>query len=214
MSLIDAMRKVSDICGTQYGMTTVRQAAAAGVSRQQLARLVEAGLLERETHGVYRAIASAGDDLDWLRAVYLSIDPGVLAGERLAERERGGVVFSHAAAAAIHGIGDLRVDVVDLTAPVRRQGGSRDVRWHRRQLPSDAVQIWRGLPVTSPTVTVADLLNSYVDFSLAAQVLRDGISEIDISQLATLVRPSVARNSGTRHPVELVEKLAALAGVG
>jgi hypothetical protein len=112
----------------------------------------------------------------------------------------------------VHGIGDLMVGWVDLTSPVRRQTGRHGVRWHQRQLPRDAVTIRRGLPITTVTWTVADLINAYTDLSLAAQAVKDGLAEVDTSKLARLIRPSVARNLKMADPRAVVEKVITLAG--
>ncbi|MFB9955342.1 hypothetical protein [Cellulomonas denverensis] len=54
------------------------------MTRLQLARLAEAGVLERVDHGVY-ASASAPTEHRALRAAWLSLDPARTAEERLAD---------------------------------------------------------------------------------------------------------------------------------
>ena len=65
----------------QWGLITLQQVRAAGVAWRSLTRLVEAGLLERVAHGVYRVRGGAEPDHLDLRAAWLQLesDPVSLA---------------------------------------------------------------------------------------------------------------------------------------
>ena len=102
-----------DIAEGQWGLVTLRQANGAGVGWRSVARLAEAGLIERVAHGVYRIRGSdEADHLD-LRAAWLQLDPGRAAWERLDDPDV--AVVSHASAAALYGVGDFRADVHEFT---------------------------------------------------------------------------------------------------
>ncbi|WP_407320290.1 type IV toxin-antitoxin system AbiEi family antitoxin domain-containing protein [Isoptericola halotolerans] len=88
----------------QWGLLTTGQAAAAGVGKMMLSRMVADGELERVFHGVYATPSAAADRNTETRAQWLVLDPHRLAEDRLAEPHVAGVI-SHATAAAAYNIG-------------------------------------------------------------------------------------------------------------
>src|SRR5215207_9555055 len=94
------MAVASRIAAGQWGLLTTAQAEREGITRLQLARLTDAGVLERVDRGVY-ATASSATEHRALRAAWLALDPTRTAEERLAEPMTAGVA-SHTSAAALH----------------------------------------------------------------------------------------------------------------
>ncbi|WP_271986228.1 type IV toxin-antitoxin system AbiEi family antitoxin domain-containing protein [Pseudoclavibacter terrae] len=84
MSSISAVGALADVSAAQWGLLTTAQANDVGVSRVQLTRLARQGLIERLTQGVYRDAHIPENELDGLRAAWLSTEPGLLAEQRLA----------------------------------------------------------------------------------------------------------------------------------
>ncbi len=168
---------VARIAAGQWGLLTTVQATTAGVSRMMLSRMAEWGELERVMHGVYATPAAVGDELLEKRAVWLSLEPGRLAYERLADTLPFGVL-SHATAAALHHAGDILDRQVEVTLPSRYRARRPEVRAHRGTLHRDEVTLVQGLPVTTPARTVADLLADGHDrdhvATVAADMLRQG----------------------------------------
>ena len=80
-----ALQVIADITASQWGMVTTAQAGALGVPRLMLARLAEAGHLERLAQGVYRDAGAPSDEFEDLRAAWLSTEPKLLAEERLSD---------------------------------------------------------------------------------------------------------------------------------
>ena len=160
--------RLQDIAEGQWGLVTLQQARAAGVSWPSLARQVEAGLLDRVAHGVYRLRGAPEPDHLSLRAAWLQQDPGRPAWQRLDDPEV--AVVSHASAAAMYGVGDLRADVHEFTLPVRRQTRRLDVRIHRGRVPDDRRVILGGLPVMRAAWIVGQLLDDRVDPDAVAQI--------------------------------------------
>src|SRR5205807_180320 len=103
-----------------------------------------------------------------LRAAWLQLDPGRSAWARLDDPNA--AVVSHASAADLYGVGDLRADVHEFTLPVRRQSRRLDVRLHRGTVPDDQRILLRGLPVTRAGRMVGDLLADHVDPSAIAHI--------------------------------------------
>lgn len=185
---------LADIAAGQWGLVTTPQAVAAGLSRVQLSRLSKAGVLIRLSHGVYALRGSLGTENLELLAAWLTLDPTRLASDRLDNGPRGPVV-SHASAAALYNLGDLDADRHEFTAPTRKQTRRADLRLHRGTLPEEDVTLHRGLPITTPTRTIVDLLADGHDGGHVAGVLADAVRtrQIDPGALATRIGPYAAR---------------------
>src|SRR5664279_4584234 len=105
----EVVARVSRLAAGQWGLLTAAQAERDHITRSQLTRLADAGVLERVERGVYAATSST-DENRALRAAWLALDPARTAEERLAHPAGAGVI-SHTSAASLHGIGDLLDDV-------------------------------------------------------------------------------------------------------
>lgn len=204
------MAKVSRLAAGQSGLLTAAQAGREGVTRLRLARLADAGVLERVTQGVY-AVAGADDEHQALRAAWLALDPARTAEERLVDPATCGVV-SHTSAAGLHDLGDLLADRPEFTFPYRKQS-IRHIRLHQADLPSSDVTLVDGLPVTTVERTIADLLRDRHDpehvAQIAGQAARRGV--VDLSSLAEHLEP-LARRHGQRDGAALAEHLLDLVG--
>jgi hypothetical protein len=165
-----------DLAEGQWGLVTLQQARAAGVAWRSLARLVEAGLLERVAHGVYRVRGAAEPDHLDLRAAWLQLDPAEPAWHRLDNPDV--AVVSHASAASLYGVGDLRADVHEFTLPHRRQTRRSDVRIHRGRVPPERRIILRGLPTTRAGWMIGQLIADHVDPDGVAQIAREVLDRI------------------------------------
>jgi len=169
----EAIRALGALATAQWGLLTAAQARRMGVTVQQLARLSNDGALERVRHGVYRVAGSPSHQFEQLRAAWLALDPERLADERLAEDV---AVVSHRTAAAVHGLGDLEVDVLEFTVRDRRQSRDRQLRFHRGQLEESEWTLVNGLPVTTILTTIRDLAAARVDGGHLAGVVRDAVT--------------------------------------
>lgn len=196
-------------------MFTTAQARSLGVSRLDLARLSDAGLLERLAHGVYRDTGAPSSEHDELRAQWLSTEPSRFPEDRMADGAAG-VIVSGASAASLHGVGDLRADRAEFTVPTRRQTQRSELRYRVRALSPSSATVVDGLPVTTLEQTVADLIESRTDLSLVADALRDAsrVRMLDLDGLAMLLAPLAARNGHRRDDGHgFLRRLAAIAGI-
>lgn len=165
---------IADLTSEQWGLVTTRQAENRGIGRVVLARMSEAGRLERLTQGVYRLTSTPATPFDELRALWLSMDPKRLAEERLAEPD---IVVGGATAAWLHGVGDLQPTPYTFWSRSRRQSKRPDVRFRTRPVhPSDVTTV-EGLPVTTVERTIADLLTDREDLSLVVDAFRDAATQ-------------------------------------
>lgn len=189
-------RRIADIASSQWGMFTVAQARIHGVARANLAHRVRTGVLERTDHyGVYRLTAVPTSALDDVRAAWLSTNPELLAPERTAVQRPDAVVAS-AAAAMVHGMGDVYPAPYRIIVPGRRQSAKGAITYSWRALDYHDVQVVDGLPVTTRERTVVDLLSDEGDISIAADALRDalrGLYDLDEIRLAELLIPHAER---------------------
>lgn len=165
------LTRLRDVSEGQWGLVTLQQARAARVAWRSLTRLVEAGLLERVAHGVYRVRGAAEPDHLGLRAAWLQLDPARPAWQRLDDPEV--AVVSHASAASLYGVGDLRADVHEFTIPHRRQTRRPDVRLHRGRIPPGWRILLGGLPSTRAAWMIGQLLADHVDPDAVAQITRE-----------------------------------------
>src|ERR1700694_2163328 len=111
-------RLVPEFAEGQWGLITRLEREALGIRPATLSRLLADGTLERVTHGVYRVRGSGEPDHVGLRAAWLLLDPAVPAWERLDDPDV--ALVSHASAAELYTVGDLRADVHAFTLPARR----------------------------------------------------------------------------------------------
>jgi|SRR5665647_784305 len=210
--MTNVVARVSQLAAGQWGLLTTAQAASEGITRLQLARLADAGVLERLGRGVYAATSAAGEHLG-LRAAWLSLDPTRTAEERLGNPNVAGVV-SHASAADLHNLGDLLNDEHEFTLPQRKQTRREGIRVHRGDLTEQDVTIVAGLPVTTEERTIADLLRAGNDPEHVAQIIGQGVRRgvVNLNDLADSLDP-LARRHNQPDGSALVEYLLDLVGL-
>jgi hypothetical protein len=104
-------------------------------------------------------------------------------------------VVSHASAASLYGVGDLRADVHEFTLPVRRQTRRSDVRLHRGQVPDKQRLLLHGLLTTCAGRMIADLLNDHIEPASVAQITAEVVQRgFDYpSTIAECIAPSATR---------------------
>jgi predicted transcriptional regulator of viral defense system len=166
----------------QDGLLTTDQARQAGFTNSVLARLVQRGRIERTARGVYRV-------------PYIS--PGRFSQHReavlwaKANRGPSDVALSHATALVVYGISDANPQLIHLTVPrsarLRRQR-PKGVVVHRQDLSPEEITVEEGIPLTTISRTVVDLLHSNGRIDLVRQAISDArhaglISDAEVRQL-------------------------------
>ena len=210
--MTNVVARASHIAAGQWGLLTTAQAAHEGISRLQLARLADAGVLQRVGRGVYATTSSAGEHLS-LRAAWLALDPAHTAELRLVNPIAAGVV-SHASAAGLHQLGDLLDDQHEFTLAQRKQTARGGIRIHRGELFARDVTIVQGLPVTTVERTIADLLRAGHDPEHVAQIIGAGMRRgvVDLTDLAAHLVP-LARRHNQPDGSALLEYLLDIVGL-
>ncbi|MBL8233366.1 MAG: type IV toxin-antitoxin system AbiEi family antitoxin domain-containing protein [Bryobacterales bacterium] len=157
------------------GLFTSEQARNAGFADSVLARLAGRGRLERAARGVYRIPYIPLNRFSQCREAVL-----------WAQAHRGPmrVALSFETALAVFGISDANPSRIHLTLPagvrLRRQT-PKAVQLHRADLAAGEITMVEGLPVTSVSRTVADLLASGGRMDLVKQAISDARREGFIS---------------------------------
>jgi predicted transcriptional regulator of viral defense system len=136
-------RRVAELAARQWGVVSVAQLRALGLSKDAVQRRDRAGRL----HRVHRAVYAVGHTVlrregRWLAAV-------LACGE--------GAVLSHRSAAAHWGLLQTEATRIDVTAP-RTRAGDAKIRLHRsRSLDARDTTTHQGIPITSVPRTLLDL---------------------------------------------------------
>jgi len=200
MRAIDALRELSELTASQWGMVTTAQAVSRGITRMHLTRLVKEGQIERLGHGVYRDAGAPTDRLSGVKAAWLSIDPTLTAEERLLAPSPDAVV-SGTTATYVLDLGDLVPEPYEFMTPSRRQTQRDGIVFRTTKLSPQSITIRDGLPVTTPEQTIADLIERRIDKTLVADVFAD-VDSFNRQQLVDLLAPLALRNGFRRNDGE------------
>ena len=122
---------------------------------------------------------------------------------------------SHASAASLYGVGDLRADVHEFTIPVRRQTRRSDVRLHRGVVPDGQRLLLHGLPTTHAGLMIADMLDDHIEPESVAQITAEVVQRAldSPSSIAECIAPSAGRYGFRRCDGEaLLDHLLTMAG--
>lgn len=215
MKTIRALELLGEYTAGQWGMVTAQQALLSGIDGVTLHRLKSAGLLESVRRGVYAVTAAEASDARAEQAAWLSLRPETGGWARPKLDPDGGVI-SHESAARLHNLGDLVNTRVDITTPRRRTTRDPGVRLRRGELADADVVVLNGLPVTTPTRTIYDLLGQHADASHIATMVRQGVEsgQLRLDELAERIQPH-ARSYGATPPTgeALLELLLAQIGL-
>ncbi|MFG2409908.1 type IV toxin-antitoxin system AbiEi family antitoxin domain-containing protein [Streptomyces brevispora] len=153
---------LSGAAADQWGLVTAAQAKELGLNAVQLLRLAEAGLLENVSRGVYLLPASGIPRHVEIKAAWLRLQPKAFVWDRPAGHPDSGVI-SHASACQLHELGDIPAPDVEITVPRRRTTTEPFVRLRTAMLDPAEITIVEGLPVTTATRTITDLLQAKAD---------------------------------------------------
>lgn len=183
---------LADTAASQYGVFTLAQALATGLSERAVEMRVRRGAYSRLEPGVY---AVGGGPDGWYRDVMAA----VLSGYELA-------AASHRTAAFLWGMTDRRPDRVDIvtTRHLRAKRNSFNVHESLDLLRSDIVEI-DVLPVTTAARTVVDLGAVAPRWMVEACLdsgLRKGLFDLtDVSSFVKRVAKRGRRGVGVVRPL-------------
>ncbi len=194
--------RIAETARKQHGVVSIEQLRRFGLSEKAIARRVDGGLLHRVHRGVFAAghLALAPEGR-WLAAVHaLGGGPGG-GGSVL---EHWGAAVSHRSALSLWGL--LPVNQAPCDVIVAGNGGKArrsGIRVHRSLtlVPGD-VTLHRGIPVTTPARTIADLreaISTHRRGAIAGHELRKAIRQANVLGLPIDQRDAKVR---TRSDLE------------
>ncbi len=147
------------------GLVTAGQARSAGFTDSVLSRLVQRKRIERIARGVYRIPYFPLGRFSQYREAVLWVK---------ANRGPKRAVISHTTALAVYGISDAHPSLIHLTVPKStrlRRKKPKNVIVHRDDLTKNDTTVQEGLPLTTISKTVTDLLASGGRIDLLRQAI-------------------------------------------
>ncbi len=173
MKSIDCIKALNDVSAYQRGMFTSAQAKRLGVERYALSRLEKDGAIERVLRGVYRMGGAPSIREEDVYATWLSLIPGREPGVPDAI---GRIPIAMGATAAwLQELGEIGPAPLEFCCGERRQTQRGSLAIRKRTLAGDEVVYAGGIPATSPSRTILDLIDGGEDLSLVSNVLEDAL---------------------------------------
>lgn len=174
MKAIKVLELLESLASDQWGIITTAQAHREGITRLQISRLTDGGVLTRARRGVYLLPSAQYGPLTDIRTAWVSLGPDRFPFERINSADN--VYVSHESAALIHQIGDLIPDRLSFSTASRKQTGQRDIHiYNYRGVEPGDIDNADGLPVTSVERTVAALASTKIEFSYLATLVTDAL---------------------------------------
>jgi predicted transcriptional regulator of viral defense system len=177
------------------GLLTSKEARAAGIQDSVLVRLAQRGRLERMTRGVYRIAHYPSDRFAQHREA-------VLWAKACQGPER--IALSHETALLLYGISDANPSRVNLTVPTSARLRRKCPEWvaiHRANLSPEDIGEHEGLPVTTVSRSIMDVLLATHRIDVARQSVSDAVrAGLLHSAEASSLRRSISRTSLAASP--------------
>ena len=193
---------IAEIAKEQYGVVSIDQLRRIGLSEKAIARRMAGGLLHRVHRGVYAVGHSALAPEGRCLAAVLALGGGPRGGGSVLEHW--GAAVSHRSALSLWGLlsdSQAHTDVIvgGYGGRARRDG----MRVHRSlTLASGDVTLHRGIPVTTPARTIADLreaISARRSGTISGRELRKAIRQANVLGLPIGPRDAKVR---TRSDLE------------
>jgi len=157
--------RLFETAAAQAGYVSLRQATAAGYSRQLTQHYVREGRLERIARGLFRLVHFPSTEHEELVPVWL-----------WSEQEG---VFSHETALMLHDLSDALPAKQHLTLPSswkkRRVRPPRGVILHFADLAKESITWFGAVPVTTPLQTIFDCVTDAAPEDFVRQATRQGL---------------------------------------
>lgn len=187
MKIGDALEILETIGSDQWGIVTTAQAQREGISRLQINRLAQKGVLQKDSQGVYFLPSAPMGPSAQIQASWISLDPKHFLSERWEDGPK--IVVSHESAAAIHGIGNLIPQADTFSATIRKQTSRTGIKILSNQdIDRDDIANIDGLPVTCVEKTVADLAAQRVERDYLSIIVADALEKEGVGFLSLASR--------------------------
>jgi predicted transcriptional regulator of viral defense system len=177
------------------GLLTSKEARAAGIQDSVLVRLAQRGRLERMTRGVYRISHYPANRLAQYREAVL-----------WAKASQGPehIALSHETALLLYGVSDANPSRVNLPVPTSARLRRKCPEWvavHRANFSPEDIGEHEGLPVTTVSRTILDVLSATHRTDVVRQSVSDAVRKgLLNSAEASSLRRSITRISSAPSP--------------
>lgn len=175
---------LASLAEQRWGLVTTAQAKALGVTRQQMSRWANSGVLERVAQGVYRMAGAPPQEHESIYATWLALGGATAPAPATGVSS---VVAAGTTAAIAHGLGDFFLDEIEFVLPRRKATRLPGVKLRVKQLTREEVFPINGLPTLTVERTIADLVEQWTDLSLVADVVRDAVASRQLGSPDLLV---------------------------
>lgn len=152
--MMNVIAQLGDVAEGQWGSVTRSQASALAIPTETIETLIDARVVEPVIEGVIRLRAGGRHPFPRLFAEWLLLQPARYAWQRTLPDS--GVV-SHRAALRVYNLGDWPGPTFEFTVPPDSSMPASELALHADTLRSDEWQLVSGLPVTTPSRTIADI---------------------------------------------------------
>lgn len=155
--------RLYQIAEAQAGYFTSKQAHEAGYSRERLSDLTAREQFIRFQRGIYRLSHFPASRFEDLFVAFLRTGPDS--------------VISHDSALAVFDLSDVLPAEIHVIMPrtgSRRRSG---IRLHTNKIETDEITRREGLPITSPSRTIADVITNGLGRDLVRQAVDDAIKK-------------------------------------
>jgi len=149
------------IAEQQAGYFTTAQASVAGFTRPLIAYHVRKGQFQRIKHGIYRLVRFPEMPQADLSIALLEVGPQA--------------VISHDSALALYDLSDSLPGAIHLTVPRTSSRRHPELRLHTSRLSRDEVTQRGGLPVTTVTRTLVDLITGHWPEEQILQAIQEAV---------------------------------------
>lgn len=201
--------RLSQQAAAVWGLFTTAEALDAGLSRKQLTRLHDAGVIEHLIPRVWRFESAPRHRQESVLAAVVA-----LGGHHRDVHHQPTVVAAGESAAEVHQVGDFLPSWIDLIAADRRRTHRPGIQLRHRGLDARDVTVVEAIPVLTIEALIADLAMVLPDLSLISRVVADAAPTgwlTDHGRLEELLQPA-AEMFGFTDGVQLRAELYELAG--
>lgn len=155
--------RLYQISEPQAGYFTAKQAHKAGYSRERLSDLTTRNQFIRVQRGIYRLSHFPASRFEDLFIAFLRTGPNS--------------VISHDSALAVYDLSDVlpvEIHVIMPRTGSRRRNG---IRLHTNKIEINEITQREGLPITTPSRTIADVITNGLDRDLVRQAVNEAIKK-------------------------------------
>jgi predicted transcriptional regulator of viral defense system len=176
---------------TQAGYFTARQAHEVGYSRERLSALTARKQFIRIQRGIYRLSHFPASRFEDLFIAQMRAGPNS--------------IISHDSALAVYDLSDVLPAEIHVIMP--RTGSRRrdDIRLHTNNIEIDEITKREGLPVTTPSRTIADVIANGLGNDLVRQAVEEAIKRGLVNKAQLLEQADRRRGRVKKTIQEIIE---------